>query len=87
MIIIGLTMPREILYQRINERVDQMFDAGLVNEVKQIYNKYGDVKALKAIGIRKLLSLSKGIMIKKKPSVCQEKYKTLCKAANDMVQT
>jgi len=31
--IIFLTRPRDILYQRINERVDQMFEQGFVNEV------------------------------------------------------
>lgn len=33
--VIGLTMNRDKLYERINARVDTMFDNGLVNEVKQ----------------------------------------------------
>lgn len=35
-LMIGLTMPRELLYQRINQRVDLMIEAGLVDEVKQL---------------------------------------------------
>lgn len=34
--IIGLTMPREILYRRIELRVDKMLGAGLVKEVKNL---------------------------------------------------
>ena len=35
---IGLTTSREILYKRINKRVDLMIDSGLLNEAKKIYN-------------------------------------------------
>ncbi|MCW5908386.1 MAG: tRNA (adenosine(37)-N6)-dimethylallyltransferase MiaA [Chitinophagales bacterium] len=34
---IGLSLPREILYERINHRVDEMMEAGLLEEVKQLY--------------------------------------------------
>src|SRR5699024_10451974 len=33
-IFIGLEMEREILYERINQRVDSMLESGLVDEVK-----------------------------------------------------
>lgn len=33
---IGLTLPRPILYERINQRVDQMFQQGLVEEVEKL---------------------------------------------------
>lgn len=33
---IGLTMPREILYERINARVDEMIKRGLVDEVREL---------------------------------------------------
>ena len=35
-LIIGLTMEREVLYQRINDRVDQMLAAGLVEEIRAL---------------------------------------------------
>jgi tRNA dimethylallyltransferase len=34
---VGLSLPREILYERINARVDEMMKAGLLEEVKQLY--------------------------------------------------
>ena len=37
--VIGLTMPREILYRRIDERTEKMFDAGLVDEVKKLLSQ------------------------------------------------
>jgi tRNA dimethylallyltransferase len=35
-LIIGLTMDREGLYRRIDERVDQMIESGLLNEVRNL---------------------------------------------------
>lgn len=40
---IGLTMERELLYERINQRVDMMMDAGLYEEVKQLINQHADI--------------------------------------------
>ena len=37
---IGLTRPREELYERINERVDQMMADGLLNEAQAVYERY-----------------------------------------------
>lgn len=34
---VGLSLPREVLYERINARVDEMMQAGLLEEVKQLY--------------------------------------------------
>ena len=36
--VFGIDMERQILYQRINARVDQMINQGLIEEVKKIYN-------------------------------------------------
>lgn len=35
---LGLTCPREILHERINTRVDQMFEEGLVDEVTSLFS-------------------------------------------------
>lgn len=40
---IGKNYPRNILYERINERVDKMMDMGLVEETKSLLNKYGAI--------------------------------------------
>lgn len=46
--IIGLTTDRGILYEKINSRVDQMIEDGLINEVRTLFNKYPNSKQLKA---------------------------------------
>ncbi len=45
---IGLTRPREVLYDRINRRVLQMIDDGLVDEVRSLV-EYRDLAALKSV--------------------------------------
>jgi len=50
---IGLELPREELYQRINDRVDQMILDGLVEEVKSLV-AYQDLNALQTVGYREL---------------------------------
>ena len=36
-VFIGLTLPRDILYERINKRVDLMIENGLMEETKQLF--------------------------------------------------
>ncbi len=38
---IGLSPPRELLYQRINLRAQQMFESGLVEETERLLERYG----------------------------------------------
>jgi tRNA dimethylallyltransferase len=52
-IIIGLESDREIMYDRINQRVELMFEAGLVEEVKQLLS-HKDRNALQTVGYREL---------------------------------
>lgn len=50
---IGLTRPREVLYDRINRRVLQMIDDGLVEEVRSL-ECYRDLTALKTVGYKEI---------------------------------
>lgn len=53
---IGLTTNRDILYDRINKRVEKMFEEGLVQEVKTLLEKYGNINILKrAIGYKEVI--------------------------------
>ena len=45
-IIIGLTLDRDKLYLRINDRVDQMINNGLINEAKYLYQSKVRTKAV-----------------------------------------
>lgn len=48
---------REELYERINERVEEMFDLGLVDEVKNLLNKYDlSLTAKQGIGYKEVIS-------------------------------
>ena len=50
---IGLTRPREVLYDRIDRRVIQMIDDGLVEEVRSV-EKYREFAALKTVGYKEI---------------------------------
>ena len=50
---IGLTRPREELYDRINRRVIQMVDEGLVEEVRGLA-QYRDLAALQTVGYKEI---------------------------------
>jgi tRNA dimethylallyltransferase len=58
---IGLDPNRAELYRRIHERVLAMFDAGLVDETKQLLKKYGEAAGpLNSIGYKQVVQLLKG---------------------------
>lgn len=50
---IGLTRPRDVLYDRINRRVLQMVDEGLVEEVRSLVD-YRDLAALQTVGYKEI---------------------------------
>ena len=56
---IGLDRPREELYQRINARVDQMINDGLLDEVKALYPKK-ELNALNTVGYKELFDYLDG---------------------------
>ena len=50
---IGLELPREMLYERINKRVDNMIDDGLIEEARSLY-PFRHLNALQTVGYREL---------------------------------
>ena len=56
---IGLTREREELYERINRRVDEMLDAGLLEEVKAVY-PYKELNSLNTVGYKELFKYLDG---------------------------
>lgn len=51
--LIGLTADREIIYNRINQRVDQMMEQGLLEEVTSLLDKK-ELNALNTVGYKEL---------------------------------
>lgn len=56
---IATDMPRDILYERINKRVDIMVEEGLVEEVRNLYHKR-KLNALQTVGYRELFDYFDG---------------------------
>jgi tRNA dimethylallyltransferase len=53
--LIGLSMDRDMLYERINFRVDKMIEEGLQEEVRSLYNQgLRDVQSIQAIGYKEI---------------------------------
>lgn len=64
-IFIGLTTDREILYEKINQRVDNMIENGLLEEVKYYYDKNIKAKPLiNGIGYKELYNYFDGLCSK-----------------------
>lgn len=56
---IGLTADREIIYHRINKRVDVMMENGLLKEAEKLY-PYKNKNALQTVGYRELFDYLDG---------------------------
>ena len=56
---IGLTLPREELYARINARVDEMMKNGLLDEARQLLPKH-HLNALNTVGYKEMFAYLKG---------------------------
>lgn len=56
---IGITPEREILYERIDQRVDEMIKAGLLDEAKNLI-EFKEVDPLKTVGYRELFNQFEG---------------------------
>ncbi len=59
--ILGLVLPREELYRRIDDRVEAMLAAGWLEEVRGLLKRYPpEIKPLKALGYRHLVAVLQG---------------------------
>lgn len=63
--VFALNMDREILYNRINKRVDKMIEQGLINEVKTIKEKYKSFPtAMQGLGYKEIVDYLDGKLTK-----------------------
>ncbi|MCH4166780.1 MAG: tRNA (adenosine(37)-N6)-dimethylallyltransferase MiaA [Megasphaera sp.] len=62
--VIGLSLPRPVLYERIEKRIDAMIAAGWIEEVQRILAEGAppDCQAMKAIGYEELAAYIQGTM-------------------------
>ena len=58
---LGLGPDRDALYQRIDRRAEQMFEAGLIAETEQLRRKYGDnTRPLSSLGYKQAMQILRG---------------------------
>lgn len=57
---VGLELPREVLYERINKRVDNMMQDGLQDEVRNLYS-LRSLKNLQTVGYNELFDHIEGL--------------------------
>ncbi len=59
---IGIEVPRDVLVERINARIDVMVGMGLLDEVQALYEKYGcEVPSMSGIGYRQVCKFIDGL--------------------------
>ncbi|MDW7799551.1 tRNA (adenosine(37)-N6)-dimethylallyltransferase MiaA [Streptococcus canis] len=61
-LIVGLNDDRQVIYDRINQRVDRMLEAGLLEEAKWLYDNYPSAQASRGIGYKELFPYFAGEM-------------------------
>lgn len=82
---IGLNAERDIIYHRINKRVDMMIENGLLEEAKKLY-PHKKLNALQTVGYRELFSYFDSDFTQEFAiSEIKKKHKTLCKKTANLV--
>ncbi|GFE48115.1 tRNA dimethylallyltransferase [Streptococcus canis] len=61
-LIVGLNDDRQVIYDCINQRVDRMLEAGLLEEAKWLYDNYPSAQASRGIGYKELFPYFTGEM-------------------------
>src|SRR5262249_39250742 len=58
---LGLNPAREALYARINQRAEEMFRRGLIDETERLWKKYGDAaRPLSSLGYKQSMQVLRG---------------------------
>jgi len=78
---IGLDPDRALLYDRINRRVEAMFEAGLIEETRNLREKYGDAaRPLETIGYKQVVQLLRGELdVKQAIAAVQQAHRNYAK--------
>lgn len=63
-VMVAISWEREVLYQRIGQRVDLMLEAGLLEEVRQLMDKgyTKHMNSMKGIGYKEVMDYFRGLM-------------------------
>ena len=87
---IGIIEDREIIYSRINNRVDQMIDQGLEDEVRELVNKGAtrDLQAFNSIGYQEWFDYFDGKITKEETiNLIKQHTRNYCKRQLTFLKT
>jgi tRNA dimethylallyltransferase len=78
---LGLNPDRDALYARINQRAEQMFESGLVEETRRLLEKYGEAaRPLASLGYKQAVQLRRGeIDLKTAVQAAQQAHRNYAK--------
>lgn len=85
--VFAIEMDRELLYDRINKRVDIMIEKGLIQEVETIYKKYKEFPtSMQALGYKEVVEYLQGKTDKNRHDRKNKNgIKKICQKAINMV--
>ena len=85
-LIVGLSLDREVLYDRINQRVDQMMEDGLLEEARELWeNGVRNVQSVQAIGYKELYQYFEDLMtLDEAVELIRKTHTPLCETSNDI---
>lgn len=71
---VAINWPREVLYERVNKRIDEQIEAGLLNEIKNLFAEgyTEDMPAMSALGYKEYFPYLRG---EKPIEECKEELK------------
>ena len=83
----ALHWPRELLVERINERVEAMIEAGALNETRALVEQFGDdAPALGSVGYKQLRTyLKRELKWEEACSKLENRHAPICKTPDDVV--
>jgi tRNA dimethylallyltransferase len=78
---IGLSPERQLLYERINQRAEQMFARGLLEETRELLQQYGDAATpLKSLGYKQAVQCIRGhLSVKAAIEAAQQAHRNYAK--------
>lgn len=78
---LGLNPERELLYQRLNARAQQMFQQGLVEETRNLAQRYGEsIQPLQSLGYKQAIQYLRGeLSLEQAISLAQQGHRNYAK--------
>ena len=83
-----LNVPRELLYKRIDDRIDEMLKEGLLEEVQKLKDMgyHRGMVSMQGLGYKEILAYLDGeVSVRGSGQDPEKRYQTFCKTPADLV--